>query len=121
MEGPDSNTDEQRHGVQRSGRTLDPVLASRRGHTRSRVPSLVSCSGEKSSLMPAMLARPSMVSPAAVTTESMLSWLVMSAITIVISAPGNAEASSSRRCPDTSTAITRRPRGHSRSHSAADS
>ena len=37
MEGPDSNTDEQRHGVQRSGRTLDPVLASRRGHRCPRL------------------------------------------------------------------------------------
>ncbi len=79
--------------------------------TRSHMASVVSCSGEKSSLMPATLARPSMRAPAAATIASTDSWAVMSPATVTISAaaPRRSAANASSFSAEMSTAITRPP------------
>ena len=65
--------------------------------------------GVMSSMIPAMLARPSIVSPAASMMRAMPSSSVMSAVSATTSAPACSATNSSRRSWLTSTAITRPP------------
>ena len=77
--------------------------------TLSHTASVVSLVGEKSSLMPAMFARPSMVSPAAAMTASIASCVVRSPATVVMSASGNSALRASSFSVEMSAAMTRPP------------
>ncbi len=77
--------------------------------TRSQTASGVSPAGEKSSLMPATFARPSMRSPAAAMTASIASCFVRSPATVTMSASGSSALRASSFSAAMSLAITRPP------------
>jgi len=72
--------------------------------TRSYLASVVSCKGEKSSLIPATFASASILSPAVVTIASMSARRVMSPVTVTTSASGRESLKPVSRSAETSTA-----------------